>query len=87
MFFTVNVIVIGCFSLLTLCYLDVFHCERYVIWMFFTVNVMLIGCCHCERYVLWMFLPVNVMIYRCFHCYGYKKRCRPIGDILLHKHD
>ena len=55
--------VIGCFSLLTLCYLDVFHCERYVIWMFFTVNVMLIGCFHCERYVLWMFLPVNVMIY------------------------
>ena len=87
MFFNVNVIVIGCFSLLPLCYLDVFHCERYVIWMFFTVNVMLIGCFHCERYVLWMFLPVSVMIYRCFHCYGYKKRCRPIGDILLHKHD
>ena len=79
--------VIGCLSLLMLCYLDVFHCERYVIWMFFTVNVMLIGCFHCERYVLWMFLPVDVMIYRCFHCYGYKKRCRPIGDILLHKHD
>ena len=55
--------VIGCFSLLSLCYLDVFHCERYVIWMFFTVNVMLIVCFHCERYVVWMFLPVNVMIY------------------------
>ena len=52
MFFTVNVMVIGCFSLLTLCYLDVFHCERYVIWMFFTVNVMLIGCFDCESYVL-----------------------------------
>ena len=64
--------VIECFSLLTLCYLDVFHCERYVIWMFFTVNVMLIECFHCERYVLWMFLPVNVMIFDCFHFYGNK---------------
>ena len=63
MFFTVNVMVIGCFSLLTLCYSDVFHCERYFIWMFFTLNVMLIGCIHCERYVLWMFLTVNVMLF------------------------
>ena len=30
--------------LLTLCYLDVYHCERYVNWMFFTVNVLLFGC-------------------------------------------
>ena len=52
MFFTVNVMVIGCFSLLTLFYLDAFHCERYVIWKFFTANVMLIGCFHCERYVI-----------------------------------
>ena len=44
MFFTVNVMLFGCFSLLTLCYLDVFHCERYVNWMYFTVNVMLFGC-------------------------------------------
>ena len=34
------------------CYLDVYHCERYVNWMFFTVNVMLIEYFHCERYVL-----------------------------------
>ena len=44
MFSTVNVMLIGCFSLLTLRYLDVYHCERYVNWMFFAVNVMVIGC-------------------------------------------
>ena len=53
MFFTVNVMVIGCFSLLTFCYLDVFHYERYVIWMFFTVNVVLIEYFHCERYLIY----------------------------------
>ena len=30
MFFTVNVMLIGCF-----------HCERYVLWMFLPVNVMI----------------------------------------------
>ena len=44
MFLIVNVVLFECFSLLTLCYLDVFNCERYVNWMFFTVNVMLFGC-------------------------------------------
>ena len=45
--------VIGCFSLLTLCYFDVFHYERYVIWMFFAVNVVLIKYFHCERYLIY----------------------------------
>ena len=65
---------------LTLYFLDVFHCERYVIWMFFTANVMLFGCFfYCERYVNWMFFTVNVMLFGClslltlcsldvFHC-------------------
>ena len=44
MFFSVNVMLIGCFSLLTPCYLEAYHCERYVNSMFFTVNVMLVGC-------------------------------------------
>ena len=66
MFFTVNVMVIGCFSLLTLCYLDVFHCERYVLWMFVPVNVMIYRFFHCYGYkkdvgllVIFYFINMN----------------------------
>ena len=62
MFLTVNVMLFGCFSLLTICYLDVFHCERYVNWMFSLWTLWFVDVFAYER-----------MIFRCFHFYGYKK--------------
>ena len=49
---TLNVMVIGCFSLLTLCHLDVFHCERYVNWMFSLETLCYLDVFHCERYAI-----------------------------------
>ena len=50
MFFTVNVMLIGCS-----------HCERYVLWMFLPVNVMIFRCFQCYGYK--KFVGILVIFY------------------------